>query len=168
MAFDGAPRVAMATQTLENIASEEIWRRDQRLVVLAGGIALGALAGFFITLTSGRFDVWLLAMIAMPLLALDLYLAGKTMSTALQSQSVGCATACGLHAAAVLAWPMTALMIPLSPLAFWSAPALALTALVLFASCWSGEGRALYRMAAQGALVAALMAQQGVFVVLGG
>lgn len=168
MAFDGAPRAAIATLPPENIASEEIWRRDQRLVVLAGGIALGALAGFFITLTSGRFEIWLLALIAAPLLAFDLYLTGRTLTEALERRATGCAGACALHAAAVLAWPMTALMIPLAPAAFWSAPVLALTALVLFASCWSGDGRALYRMAAQGALVAALMTQQGVFVVLGG
>jgi hypothetical protein len=163
MAFDGARR-AVLTPTM---ASAELWRRDERLVLLVGGASLGAVGGFLAALWTGRVDLWMLALIAAPVLAFNLHLTGQTLTEALQRRATGCATACGLHAAAVLAWPLTALATPLAPAAFWIAPALALTALVLFASCWTGEGRALYRMSAQGALVAALMAQQGVFVALG-
>lgn len=164
MAFDGARRAVLTP----SMASTEIWRRDERLVLLVGAACFGAVAGFVLALWVGRLDFWTLALIAAPVLAINLHLTAQTLTEAFQRRAMGCATACGIHAAAVLAWPMTALVTPIAPAAFWIAPALALTSLILFASCWTGESRALYRMGAQGALVAALMAQQGMFVMLGG
>jgi hypothetical protein len=164
MAFDGA---LLGLTTPPSEASLVPWRRDERLVVLVGGAALGAMAGFVAALWSGRVEIWTLALIAAPVLALDLHLTSLTLADAFRRRAHGCAIACALHALAVLGWPMAALAAALTAPAFWIAPALALTALVLFASCWRGESGALYRMGAQAALVAALMAQQGVFVALG-
>ncbi|MBX3511715.1 MAG: hypothetical protein KF700_10985 [Hyphomonadaceae bacterium] len=165
MAFDGA-RVSQ-TAILPSPIAGEAWRRSERLALLLGVSALGAAAGFAGTLASGRFDLWVLAVIAAPVLALTLYLTGATLTEALERRAHGCAGACMLHVAAILAWPLTALFTPLSAAIFWIAPLAALSALVLFASCWSGAPRAIYRMAGQGALVAALAAHQGVFVILG-
>ena len=62
---------------------------------------------------------------------------------------------------------MTALCAALGAGAGGVAPGLARSGLVLFASCWEGSARAVYRASAQGALMAAIAAQQGVFVWLG-
>lgn len=104
---------------------------------------------------------------AMPVLALALYLTGETMAEAVRNDARGCATAAGLHAAALLAWPMTILLAPMGAAIYWIAPAAAISSLMLFASCWGGSARAVYRTTAQGALVAALAAQQGVLLIMG-
>lgn len=167
MAFDGVARAELLTLPRQS-ARAEVWRRDERLAVLVGAAAFGALAGFAGTLWAGRMDAFVLVLIAAPILALDLHLTGQTLSEALRRNAHGCASACVLHGVAVLAWPVTALVAAFAPVAFWVAPALAMTALLLFASCWGGQARAIYRMGGQSALVAALVAQQGLFALLGG
>lgn len=166
MAFDGVAQITTLSGSAQ--AAPEAWRRDERFALLIGAASFGAMAGFAATLWTGRLDTWLLPLIALPILALDLHLTGHTLTEALRRGARGCAGACALHAAAVFAWPVGALVTPAAPMAFWAAPLLALTALILFASCWTGPSGAIYRMSGQGALVAALTVQQAMFLVMGG
>jgi hypothetical protein len=161
MAFEAS---VLPSRTVTRAAPRETFVRSERLVVLTGASALGAAIGFAVAMTSGRVDLWVLALVALPALALAAHLTIQTLSEAFASRAWGCASASVLHVAALMAWPMTALVSAGSPALFWIAPGVALTALVLFASCWEGSARAVYRSGAQGALVAAIAAQQGVFV----
>lgn len=147
------------------IASERGFLRSERIGLLVGGAGLGVLCGGFAALAFGKPDLWLMIATAAPVLVLALYLTGETLSDALRRDARGCATAAGLHAAALLSWPFVSLFAPVSMPAFFIAPVLAMASLVLFASCWSGPSRAVYRLAAQGALVALIGAHQG-FIVL--
>jgi hypothetical protein len=74
-----------------------------------------------------------------------------------------------MHCAAMRAAaprPRRCLLVPLSEATYWIAPAAAVLSLVLFASCWGGGSRAVYRMTLQGALVAALAGHQGALLIL--
>lgn len=141
--------------------------RGERLIVLLGATAFGAALGFGAAMCSGRLDMWVLALIAAPVLGVAAHLTIRTLSEAFAARAYGCATASVLHVVALMAWPATAMFSAAAPDLFWVAPMLALSALVLFASCWGGSARAVYRASLQGALVAAIAAQQGVHVLLG-
>jgi len=148
-------------------APRDHFLRSERLVVLLGAICVGAVAGFALAMTVGRQDVLVMTLVALPALGLAAHLTIQTFGEAISARAYGCATASVLHIGALMAWPMIALFAAASPALFWLAPATALSALVLFASCWGGSARAVYRASAQGALVALIAAQQGVTVLLG-
>lgn len=143
------------------------FRRLERLTVLTGAAALGGSIGFFAAMSMGRLDLWMAVAMLAPCLVLSLHFASQTFYEALRREAYGCASASVLLVGALLAWPMTSLFIPIGSAAFFIAPALAVSALLLFASCWGGSTRAVYRMCAQGALVAGVAAHQGVLVIMG-
>jgi hypothetical protein len=144
------------------------FRRLERIVVLIGGVALGGVAGFAAEIMLGRPDLLGLVASGVILIPLALYLCSQTLRESFSRRAYGCATATILHAAALLAWPLTALFAPVSPLSFWVAPMVAVSALVLFASCWGGPPRAVYRLALQGFIVAAATMYQGALVMMAG
>jgi len=161
MAFD-------ATLPATTIAAPRAhFLRSERLVVLMGATCAGAVAGFAVAMSVGRLDLVVMALVAIVALGFAAHLTIQTFSEALAARAYGCATASALHIGALMAWPMIALFAATAPALYWLAPATALSALVLFASCWGGSARAVYRASAQGALVAAIAAQQGVTVLLG-
>jgi len=169
MAFDGSRIQVADVSTLDTIAAPRTdFQRPERIVVLSGALALGSVAGFALAMASGPLNPWLLVAVAAPVLLLALYLTSRTLEEAFARQAYGCATAAALHGAALLAWPMTGLLTPLAPVAFWIAPALALSTLVLSASCWGGPPRTVYRLMAQGLLVATIAAHQGTILYMGG
>jgi hypothetical protein len=143
------------------------FRRSERLVVVAGATAIGVLAGFGAAMAFGRLDTWLLSIVAAGVFALALYLTAETVQDALRRKAYGCAAASMLHAAALFAWPATFLFFPVGAPQFWLAPVSGLTTLALFASCWSGHQRAVYRISGQGVLVAAAASYQAVLFVMG-
>ncbi|HRE43578.1 MAG TPA: hypothetical protein PKY87_06360 [Terricaulis sp.] len=163
MAFDASVSAPVSAKAIPR----EHFIRAERLTVLLGASALGAMIGFAGALASGRLEPWALALIALPVLAFAAHLTIQTLSEAFAARAWGCAAAAGLHVAALMAWPMIALMASSSPALFWFAPGLAFAGLILFASCWEGASRAVYRVSAQGALIAAIAAQQGLGVLLG-
>ncbi|MGE0740689.1 MAG: hypothetical protein AB7O98_05040 [Hyphomonadaceae bacterium] len=172
MAYDAAipvnaPSGLALPQTFSAETVRKDFRRIERLVLLLGASAFGSVIGFGAALAMGRVDVWLVVLSAAPFLVLALHLTSQTLRDGFERRAIGCSIASVMHAAALLAWPLTSLFTPLGQLNFFIAPTLALATLILFASCWSGPSRAVYRVAAQGALVAALAAQQGVMVLLG-
>jgi hypothetical protein len=144
------------------------FRRLERIVVLAGGVAAGATVGFVTEIAIGRPTLDIVIASGALFIAFALYLCTQTLRESLVRGARGCATATVIHAAALLAWPLTALFAPLSAMAFWSAPAIAISGMVLFASCWDGPPRAVYRLALQGALVSGLAAYQGALVIMAG
>jgi hypothetical protein len=144
------------------------FRRLERLVILAGGVALGLSLGFTTAIGVGRPSLTALIASGAVLVAFGLYLSSQTLRECLLKRAPGCAAATIAQAAALLAWPLTGLFAPVSAPVFWAAPALAISALVLFASCWNGPSRAVYRLGLQGALVAALAAYQGALVIMSG
>jgi hypothetical protein len=158
----------IGVKTRPAYAGRKEFRRLERIVVLAGGVALGATVGFVTELAIGRPSLSVVIASGAVFTAFALYLCSQTLRESLVRRSIGCATATIIHAAALLSWPLTALFASLSVLAFWSAPAIAISGLVLFASCWDGPPRAIYRLALQGALVAGLAAYQGALVIMTG
>lgn len=144
------------------------FRRLERIVVLAGGVALGLMVGFTTAIGVGRPSLTALIVSGTVFVAFALYLCTQTLRESLVRCAYGCSTATIVHAAALLAWPLTGLFSPVSALAFWMAPLLAMSGLVLFASCWDGPPRTVYRLGLQGALVAALAAYQGALVMMAG
>jgi hypothetical protein len=143
------------------------FRRLERIMVLLGASALGAIGGFVVAMSFGRLDLWIVIVSTAPLLMLSLYLTSLTLSDAMKRQAWGCSTAAGLHGAALLAWPITSLLMPLNEANFWIAPVAAAATLVLFASCWGGSARAIYRLGGQGVLIGALIAHQSTLLILG-
>src|SRR5690606_5523809 len=97
-------------------------------------------------------------------LAVALYPAAANMADAGWSKSPGCKLAASAHMIALLAWPLA---IQFAGSLYWLAPATALSSLLLLASCWTGASRVVYRIGLQGVLIAALAAQQGMFVLVG-
>ena len=171
MAFDGlafeSSAALAAGPTLKQSAFASNFRKSERLVVLIGASALGALGGFLVAMALGRIELWALLLISAPVFALSFHFTRETLADALHRDAYGCAVATGLHAMALLAWPITAFFAPLQALVFFSAPIVALTALALLSMCWTGSSRAMYRTFAQGAMVAMIAAQQGTLLMLG-
>jgi hypothetical protein len=112
-------------------------------------------------------ELWTVILTAVPLIVLALYLVARTLQEGMVRHAYGCTTAAILHAAALLAWPATSLFAPLSAANFWIAPVAAMATLILFASCWTGSSRAIYRLGGQAAIVCALAAHQGLLLTLG-
>lgn len=160
--------ILTAPQATTAVATRSDFRRLERLVILTGGASVGAAAGFLAAIALGRMELWTVLLTAAPLLVAALYLVARTLQEGMVRHAHGCTTAAILHAAALLAWPATALFAPLSEAAFWMAPMAALSTLVLFASCWTGSARAIYRLGGQAAIVAALAVHQGILLTLGG
>ncbi len=168
MAFDSSRIVVADAAWIDPHAGvRSDFHRPERLVVLGGSLAVGALAGFSVAIILGALSAWEIALIAAPVLTLALYLASQTLREGFARNAYGCVTATALHGAALIAWPLGGLLTPLAPAAFWLAPALAVGSLIMFASCWTGRSRTVYRLAAQGALVAALAAHQGTLLLIG-
>ncbi len=168
MAFDaGLIRVADVSTLDAGPAPRTDFRRPERIVVLGGALALGAMAGFMAAMIFGPLNLWAVAAVAAPVLILALHLTSRTLEESFRRRAFGCAAAASLHGAALLAWPFTGLMMPLAPGAFWLAPLLAIATLMLSASCWGGPPRTVYRLGAQGVLVAALAAHQGAILIMG-
>lgn len=169
MAFDGSRIRVADISTLEAATAPRLdFQRPERIVVLSGALAIGSLAGFALAMSFGALNVWVLAAIAAPVLLVALHLTSRTLEEAISREAYGCAASAALHGAALLAWPLTALLTPLSPITFWIAPALALSTLVLSASCWGGPPRTVYRLMAQGLLVATIAAHQGTILYMAG
>lgn len=162
MAYDSTQFVQQATIA----APERDFVRSERLGLLVGGAGVGALIGGFAAMALGQPTLWVMILTAAPVLTLALYLTARTLTDAMRRNARGCATVAGLHAAALIAWPLTSLFTAVNSLNFFIAPVLAMGSLVLFASCWSGSSRGVYRLAAQGALVALVAAHQGVIVLM--
>lgn len=158
----------IGVKTRPAYSGRDEFRRLERIVVLAGGVAAGATIGFVTEIAIGRPTLDVVVGSGALFTAFALYLCSQTLRESLVRRAYGCATATVIHAGALLAWPLTALFAPLSAIAFWSAPAIAISGLALFASCWDGPPRAVYRLALQGALVGGLAAYQGALVIMAG
>jgi len=150
-----------------NVGRSE-FRRLERIVVLTGGVAIGGAIGFVTEIAIGRPSLAVLVVSGAVFIAVALYFCSQSLSESLVRRAHGCAAAAIIQASALLAWPLTGLFAPVSAFAFWSAPLVAISSLVLFASCWEGPPRAIYRLALQGTLVAAFAAYQGALVIMAG
>ncbi|HVK80571.1 MAG TPA: hypothetical protein VM915_08150 [Verrucomicrobiae bacterium] len=166
MAYDAVLSADQAA--ISGATSRDHFLRSERLVLLIGAVAIGSLVGFAATIMTGRTDTWVVIGTAAIAITFALYLTSLTLVDALRRDARGCAIAASLLGASLLAWPMTSLLMPLSAAIYWIAPAAAISSLVLFASCWGGSARAVYRTTAQGALVAALAAHQGALLIMAG
>jgi hypothetical protein len=143
---------------VENSATVAVggFRRDERLAVLVGGASFGILAGIGAALALGREGAWPM-FVAAPVFLLAAYLAVATVRDAVDRRAIGCAIAAGLVATSLLAWPALGLIFPMSTAQFWIAPAVALGAMVLLASCWGGAQGAIYRLSGEAASICAIV-----------
>lgn len=142
------------------------FRRGERLVVLMGGAALGVFAGLGAALALGRTGAWPV-IVGIPLFVFALYLAVATFRDAIDRRAYGCALAAGLVAASMLAWPASALLVPMSALTFWVAPAAVLSSMALLASCWSGAAGAVYRLSGEAAMFCMIVGFLGITQIMG-
>ena len=142
------------------------FHRFERLIFLLGASAVGAAIGFFAAMAFGRLDLWMIVAAAAPFAVLALHLTSEMLREGLSRKAYGCSAAAMLHVGALITWPAVAMFAPLSPLNFWIAPAVAMTALVMLASCWQGPAGGVFRLSALGLIVAALAANQGTMIIL--
>ncbi len=154
--------------TYEAIATVEAagngsFRRDERIVLLAGGAAIGLAAGVVTALALGRVGMWPL-IVAAPLLAVALYMSVATFRDALERRAMGCSIAAALVTVSLVAWPISLAFAGTFPL--WVGPVAAIGSMVLLASCWSGASNAIYRLSGQAMIVGAGAAYLGVVTVL--
>ena len=147
-----------AIATIE-AAGDASFRRDERIVLLAGGAAVGLAAGVVAALSLGRIGMWPL-MAAVPLLALALYMSIATLRDAIERRATGCSIAAGLVTVSLVAWPVSMAFAGSFPM--WIGPVAAISSMVLLASCWSGASSAIYRLSGQAAIVGAGAAYLGV------
>jgi len=154
MAYDTTMRATAAVAPMR-----DEFRRDERLVVLAGGVAVGLVAGVAVALAIGRVGMWPL-MVGAPLFVLALYLACATTHDAFSRRAFGCAAAAGLVVVSLFAWPLSAVFASAVPT--WAGPVAAVASMALLASCWSGASSAVYRLSGQAAIVCAGAAYLGV------
>lgn len=166
MAYDSM-RIVEADASLYETSLRVGFDRLERFALLVGGVGLGGLGGLSMALGLGALSLAAMIMIAAPLLIGALYLTSRTLTEAISTRAYGCATATVLHATALLAWPMAALLAPVSAMTFWAAPVLGISALIMFASCWQGAPRTVYRLSAQGLLVGILTAHHGTVLFMG-
>lgn len=138
--------------------------RSERLITTLGACTFGAMIGFALAFGIGRYDIWALFLGAAVVLGVALYPAAANLSDSQRRRSPGCRIAARLHVAALLAWP---LVIHVSGALYWLVAATALSSLLLLASCWTGRSRVVYRIGAQGVIIAALAAHQGTMLVMG-
>lgn len=140
-------------------AGEGAFRRDERIVLLAGGAALGLAVGVVSALALGRVGMWPL-MAAVPLLAVALYMSVATFRDAIERRATGCSIAAGLVTVSLVAWPVSMSFAGSFPM--WLGPVAAMGSMALLASCWSGASNAIYRLSGQAAIVGAGAAYLGV------
>jgi len=148
MAYDSA-RFVHSDEIAVTVPRED-FRRGERLVVLMGGAALGMLAALGGALALGRIGMWPIA-VGAPVFLLAVYFSVATLRDAIERRAFGCATAAGMVAFSLMAWPAAALFFPLATLQFWIAPAAAMGSMVLLASCWGGSQGAVYRLSGEAA-----------------
>src|SRR5690349_14312054 len=121
VAYDSAAIVSEANAE----TGRQDFRRLERIMRLAGGLALGATSGFVAAIGIGRPSVAALILSGAAFETLALYLCSRTLRESLASKANGCTAAAVIQAAALLAWPLTGLFAPVSAVAFWAAPLLA-------------------------------------------
>lgn len=167
MAYDSALVLNSTAAPLPRFEPRSDFRRLERIGVFAGASAIGALLGVIAAIAVGRLELWIVVLMAAPFLVGALHLTAVTLREGFRTDARGCSVASIMHVGALLAWPMTSLFIPLGSLNFFIAPVLAMSTLLLLASCWGGASRAVYRIGAQGALVAVVAAHQGMLVIMG-
>lgn len=166
MAYNSAAVVNAMGQGATAVRAADDFRRGERLVVLMGGAALGVFAGLGAALALGRAGMWPI-IAGVPLFVFALYLAVATCRDALERRAFGCATAAALVAASMLAWPASALFVPMSALVFWLPPAAAVCSMALLASCWSGASGAVYRLSGEAAMFCAIVGFLGINQIMG-
>src|SRR5690606_34406348 len=130
--------------------------RADRVGLVAGGAAAGVLIGLLAALALGRTNSWPM-IIGSPLFLLALYFAVETLQDALTRRARGCTLAAGAVIATLAAWPLIALVSPMSATAFWAPPLMSLFAMALLASCWTGAHGAMYRLGGQAVFISAML-----------
>jgi hypothetical protein len=95
------------------------------------------------------------------------YLAVATFRDAIDRRAIGCSIAAGLVALSLLAWPVAAIIFPMSTLQFWIAPAATLGSMALLASCWNGSQGAVYRLSGEAASICAIVGFLGLTQLMG-
>jgi hypothetical protein len=166
MAYESAVFVNATGQGAAAARAVDDFRRGERLVVLMGGAALGVFAGLGAALALGRTGAWPV-IVGIPLFVFALYLAVATFRDAIDRRAIGCAVAAGLVAASMLAWPASALFVPMSALGFWVAPTAVLGSMALLASCWSGAAGAVYRLSGEAAMFCVIVGFLGFTQIMG-
>lgn len=130
-----------------------------RLVLLAGGLAIGTIFGFLALIALGRQPTIDLVVAGSMLVMIALNFASQTLRESVAAESKLCTIALSVNCAALVCWPLV--MVPLLQNVLWVAPALAALSLLVLTCSWRGSSRALYRVALQGMIVAALGAYVG-------
>ena len=152
-------------QSAAAVPSDAFSRLDQLIVVL-GAAGLGAMAGLFGALLLGRTTPWLAFLASTPFLIIAFHFTVVTLCDASERKARGCWGAAIVSVAIVLAWAMAGAFVPAGSALYFVAPGLALASLVMFATCWRGSSRAIYRIAGEGALLGVVAAHQGLLAIM--
>jgi hypothetical protein len=139
----------------------------ERLVVVLGACAAGAVTGLGAAFALGAVPLGGLLLIAAPFFALALYFAGRNGLEAGAGANFWPGMVAALSMAILAAWPFAFALISWGAPQLWFIPLAALVALTLFTVLWRPSARSTYRSAAQAALISSIAMHSGVAAYLG-
>ncbi|MBI3437347.1 MAG: hypothetical protein HY054_01615 [Proteobacteria bacterium] len=138
-----------------------------RLVLIFGGLAFGAIAGLLTLIGFGRPSGIERLVIGSMLLMLALHLCAQTLQSSWARNATLCANTAIMHVIALFLWPILYLISPTESL-LWVSPVLAAMTLIVLAFSWRGRGRVVYRLALEAIIVGSLGAYQGGLTLMAG
>ena len=136
--------------------SPNVMPRGQRLSLVVGGLAVGAIAGFVALMATGPGSPVFSGLEA-GAFALASVLAMLGLKECITQRAYGCASVMTLHMAALAGWLAMTFNASLQPFVM-AAPAL--VTLVLFSSCWTRGAGGAYRASLQSVFLAAIASAQ--------
>lgn len=158
---------AVYDNTAEMGARVEGFRPVERVGVVLGAAALGAVTGFVATIALGSLEPWMAAACAAPVYLAALYFASEGCREALRRREWLAALIVSLLLIGLAVWPITIFYaVPNAP-AFWVGPASSFAMLAAFVLLSAGSAPRVYRASALGALIALLAVNQSLLTAMG-
>jgi hypothetical protein len=146
---------------------DDSFRWSERLVLVLGACAAGAIAGLGAAFAIGAVPLFGMLLFTAPFFGLALYCAGRNGLEAGAGMEFWPGVTAALSMAILAAWPFAFALISWGAPQLWFIPLAALVALTLFTVLWRPSARTVYRSAAQAALIACIAAHSGVVTYLG-
>jgi len=157
-----------AAQSAVVAPSSTAFSITDRVVIVCGGLALGAAAGLLTLIALGRPSGIDRLVFGAMLLMVALHLCAQTIQSSWARNATLSANTAIMHAVTLLTWPILFLLAPAQASLAWVAPVLAVMTLTVLAFSWNGRGRVVYRLAMEAIIVGALTAYQGGLTLMAG
>lgn len=148
-------------------ASQSGFRPMERVAVVLGAAAFGALLGLGATIALGALEPWVVAACAAPFYLAALHFSFEACRESLGHREWPALLVGGLLLLGLAAWPIAVFYSSPDSPAFWIGPAATLSALAMFTLCAEGQAPRVYRASALGLVIALLAVNQSFLTVMG-